>query len=130
MSLRIAVIEDDPDVAELLRSLLGLEGYQVTVVPDGRRAMSTLAGGGFDGAILDVMLPGKDGVAVMREIRANPLTHDLPVLMLTAKSDSATTWDGWQAGCDLYLSKPFDPEKLVKAVRQVLAVSKESRATR
>ncbi|MGH2794595.1 MAG: response regulator transcription factor [Actinomycetota bacterium] len=120
MGLRVAVIEDDPDIAELLRQVLFGEGINVTVVRNGADAMNVLESAAFDAAILDVMLPGKDGVTVMREIRHNPLTETLPVVMLSAKVDPKTTWDGWQAGCDLYLTKPFNPDKLVQALRKVM----------
>ena len=120
MTAKIAVIEDDPDIAELLRQVLTREGFQVTVIRQGSSAMPILERSAFDAAILDVMLPGKDGIAVMREIRENPLTETLPVVMLSAKVDDQTMWSGWRAGCDLYLSKPFDSQKLVEAMRKVL----------
>ena len=120
MGIRVAVIEDDPDIAELLRQVLGSEGFQVTLVRDGAKALTLLESTPFDAAILDVMLPGKDGVSLMREIRENPLTQRLPVVMLSAKRDEQTMWNGWRAGCDLYLSKPFDSEELVRAMRKVM----------
>ena len=120
MGLKAAVIEDDPDIAELLRQVLGSEGFQVTLVRDGTQALPVLERSSFDVAILDVMLPGKDGITLMREIRENPLTKQLPVVMLSAKVDDQTMWSGWRAGCDLYLSKPFDSDKLVQAMRKVM----------
>jgi DNA-binding response OmpR family regulator len=121
MGPKVAVIEDDPDIAELLRQVLGSEGFQVTLIRNGAQALPVLETSRFDAAILDVMLPGKDGITVMREIRENPLTEKLPVVMLSAKVDEQTMWSGWRAGCDLYLSKPFDSEKLVQAMRKVMA---------
>lgn len=121
MKRRIAVVEDDESIAALLRSLLAMEGFEVTVVPDGTRALRILAGGGFDAAVLDVMLPGKDGISVLQEVRRNPPTSTLPVVMLSAKTDDRTTWEGWRAGCDLYVTKPFDPEQLVRAIKGMVA---------
>jgi DNA-binding response OmpR family regulator len=120
MRQKVAVIEDDPDIAELLRQVLSNEGFQVTLIRDGAKALPILETSSFDVAILDVMLPGKDGVTVMREIRENPLTQTLPVVMLSARVDDQTMWNGWRAGCDLYLSKPLDSEKLVQAMRKVM----------
>lgn len=120
MGLRVAVIEDDEDVAALLRQVLMMEGHNVSVVRDGKKALSVLESGSFDAALLDVMLLGKDGISIMREIRESPLTRTLPVVMLTAKTDSGSTWEGWRAGCDLYVTKPFDPDQLIRALKGVV----------
>lgn len=121
MSPKVLVIEDDPVLGPMLETILGLEGFDVTVVSDGTRAVEMLGSGGYQAAVLDVMLPGKDGVSIMREIRKVKETADLPVVMLTAKTDPETTWAGWQAGCDLYMSKPFDPEQLAKELRRLIS---------
>ncbi|MEX2554489.1 MAG: response regulator [Actinomycetota bacterium] len=120
MGGKVAVLEDDDAIATLLKRLLAMEGYDVTVVRDGRQAMHVLESGSFDAALLDVTLPGKDGISIMREIRDNPPTRDLPVVMLTAKTDVGSTWEGWKAGCDLYVTKPFDPEQLIRWLRGVI----------
>jgi DNA-binding response OmpR family regulator len=120
MSGKVAVFEDDEAIATLLKRLLAMEGYDVTVVRDGRQALRVLEAGGFDAALLDVTLPGKDGISIMREIRDNPPTRTLPVVMLTAKADVGSTWEGWKAGCDLYVTKPFDPDQLIRGLRGVI----------
>jgi DNA-binding response OmpR family regulator len=120
MREKVAVFEDDEAIATLLKRLLAMEGYDVTVVRDGRLAVRVLESGSFDAALLDVTLPGKDGISIMREIRDNPPTRTLPVVMLTAKTDIGTTWEGWKAGCDLYVTKPFDPEELIRGLRSVI----------
>ena len=120
MGTRVAVFEDDEALATSLKRLLAMEGYDVTVVRDGRLAVRVLENGSFDAALLDVTLPGKDGISIMREIRDNPPTRTLPVVMLTTKTDVGTTWEGWQAGCDLYVTKPFDPEQLIRGLKDVI----------
>lgn len=118
---RIAIIEDDPDISSMLEKLLRMDGFEVTVFPDGRPALPVLRSGNYDAAILDVMLPGKDGIAIMQEIRSAVETERLPVVMLTAKADDASTFAGWKAGCNYYMNKPFDPVELVSVLRRVLA---------
>lgn len=120
MNTRVLVIEDDPVLGPMLETILGLEGFDVKVVSDGASAIEMLSSGTYKAAVLDVMLPGKDGVSIMREIRKMQETAELPVVMLTAKTDPETTWAGWQAGCDLYMSKPFDPEQLAKELRRLV----------
>lgn len=116
----MAVFEDDEAILTLLKRLLAIEGYDVTVVRDGRLAVGALESERFDAALLDVTLPGKDGISIMREIRGNPPTQTLPVVMLTAKTDVRTTWEGWRAGCDLYVTKPFDADELIRGLRAVI----------
>jgi DNA-binding response OmpR family regulator len=118
---RIAIIEDDPEISSMLEKLLRMDGFEVTVFPDGRPALPILRSGDYDAAILDVMLPGKDGITIMQEIRSAAETERLPVLMLTAKTDDASTFAGWKAGCNYFMNKPFDPVELVEVLRRVLA---------
>src|SRR5688572_22680714 len=104
--MRVAIIEDDPAIGPMLSRLLKMEGFEPTVFSDGRTAASALSSGKFVAAVLDVMLPGKDGIEVLRELRSDSRTKDLPVVMLTAKVDDKTTWDGWQAGANYFMTKP------------------------
>lgn len=119
-SVRVAIIEDDPAIGPMLGRLLKMEGFEPTVISDGRSAASALSSGKFDAAILDVMLPGKDGLDVLRELRSEPRTMDLPVVMLTAKTDDKTTWDGWQAGANYFMTKPFEPDELIRVLRSAI----------
>src|SRR2546428_10718272 len=96
---RLLIVEDDPAISQMLSKILGLDGYDTTVVAQGHRALGVLRGAAFDAVILDVMLPGTDGIQILRGIRSDPATSALPVIMLTARTDDATTWAGWQAGC-------------------------------
>lgn len=120
MKARVLVVEDDAVLGPMLQTILNLEGFEATVVSDGTRAVQILGSGAYQAAILDVMLPGKDGVSVMRDIRSMSQTAELPVIMLTAKTDSDATWAGWQAGCNLYMTKPFEPEQLANEMRRLI----------
>ena len=116
---RLLVVEDDPAIGPMIKEILRLEGFETVVEADGMKAMTTLRAGRFDGAILDVMLPGKDGISILKEIRADTSLGRIPVVMLTAKTDDASTWEGWKAGCDCYLPKPFDPDELIATIKRL-----------
>lgn len=120
MKPKILVVEDDPAIASMIEEILVLEGFDTTVVPDGPRGAREAKSGRFSAVILDVMLPGKDGISVLQEVRAGERTSTTPVILLTARDDAGTTWKGWQAGCDYYLPKPFDPANLVSTVGRLL----------
>ena len=119
MAKRILIVEDDPAIGPMIAQILALDGVESEIVAEGRRALDVLGAGSFDMVILDVMLPGLDGISILKAIREKPATSSLPVLMLTAKVDDETTWAGWRAGCDYYLPKPFDPEVLVATVKGI-----------
>jgi two-component system OmpR family response regulator len=103
--LRVAVVEDDREMRELLREALGNEGYAVTAVGSGAAANETVRGGDVDAVILDVWLPDADGVELCRAWRRSGLR--IPILMLTARTDVAARVSGLEAGADDYLGKPF-----------------------
>lgn len=120
MKNRVVVVEDDPVLGPMLRKILQKEGFDATIVNDGRRALPVLSSQSYDAAILDVMLPGIDGITILRQLRSNESNGHLPVLMLTAKTDDATTWDGWKAGANYFMSKPFDATELVRVLRSII----------
>lgn len=117
---RVAVIEDDPEIGPMLRRILKLEGFEATVIDEGGAALASLRSGNYRAAIVDVMMPGKDGITILREIRSTAETAALPVVMLTAKHDDTTTWEGWRAGANYFMTKPFEPDELVRVLRSVL----------
>lgn len=119
-SLRLLVAEDDPATAGLITDVLELEGIEVTVVPDGDIALGCLDRRMPDLVILDIMMPRVSGLTVLRRMRERPEMRTLPVILLTAKADPQTIWQGWEAGCDLYLTKPFRPSELIDAVSRLL----------
>jgi two-component system OmpR family response regulator len=120
MSRRIAIVEDDPEIGPMLSKLLKMEGFEATVINDGRLAARAVSSGSYSAVVLDVMLPGKDGITILRELRTEATTKRLPVVMLSAKTDEQTTWDGWRAGASYFLPKPFDPEELVRVLRTAM----------
>ena len=115
------VADDDADIRFILRTNLEAEGMDVDEAVDGEQAL-TLAGGlRPDVLVLDVMMPGRDGLDVLAALRSDPATADLPVLVLSAKAGDGDIWEGWRAGADIYLTKPFDVDLLVKHVRALAA---------
>jgi two-component system response regulator MtrA len=116
---RLLLVEDDPGISSMIKEVLRLEGFEVRAVSDGYRALEEWRTEKFDAAILDVMLPGLDGITILRTIRDGEKDARMPIVMLTAKHDDETTWAGWKAGCDYYLTKPFDPDELVTILRRI-----------
>jgi DNA-binding response OmpR family regulator len=114
---RILVVEDDRVIADAVSRRLVSEGFRVDVVHDGPAAVRAAAGSGYDAAVLDVMLPGLDGLEVCRRIQAD---RPLPVLMLTARAEETDRIVGLGVGADDYLTKPFSPRELVARVRALL----------
>jgi DNA-binding response OmpR family regulator len=118
---KILVVEDNFATRTMLEHTLELEGYDVVALADGTAVAAQLAGQVPALVILDIMLPGLDGFAVLKNIRGADRTHDLPVLMLTALDDADSTWQGWTGGCDYYLNKPFDTEDLLSVVHNLVS---------
>ncbi len=110
---RILVIDDDASLAEMLQLVLRQEGFETTWCASGDAALEVFRSAQFDLVLLDLMLPGLDGVAVCRRIRAD---SGVPIVMLTAKSDTGDVVDGLEAGADDYIAKPFKPRELVARV--------------
>lgn len=110
---RILIIDDDASLAEMLQLVLRQEGFETTWCASGDAALDVFRSAQFDLVLLDLMLPGLDGVAVCRRIRAD---SGVPIVMLTAKSDTGDVVDGLEAGADDYIPKPFKPRELVARV--------------
>jgi two-component system chemotaxis response regulator CheY len=119
MTKRVLVVEDDAAVSHMIAQILRTEGYESTEAAEGPSALSMLRSSNFDIVILDVMLPGMDGISILKSIRDEPALNGVPVLMLSAKTDDATTWAGWRAGCDYYMTKPFDPDELLTILKRL-----------
>ena len=117
MSKKILVVDDDPELTELLRSYLGSNGYTVATAGDGRAMHEMLKAFEPDMLILDLMLPGEDGLTLCRNLRA---ASRLPILMLTARGDDMDRIIGLEMGADDYLPKPFNPRELLARIRSIL----------
>jgi two-component system, OmpR family, response regulator MprA len=116
--MRLLVVDDDASVREALALVLGLDGFDVRTAGDGREAMRTLSLGTPDAVILDVLMPGLDGLEVCRRMRA--AGDRTPVLMLTARAEVSERVAGLEAGADDYLAKPFAREELIARLRALL----------
>ncbi|KFA89960.1 response regulator transcription factor [Archangium violaceum] len=117
MATRVLLIDDDTRMYELLAQYLGQNGITVTHAPDGGRGLAALEASTYDAVLLDVMMPGMDGLEVCRRIRAK---STLPVIMLTARGDETDRVVGLELGADDYLAKPFSPRELLARLRAVL----------
>src|SRR6266852_8433192 len=128
MNSRILLIEDEPGLVLTLSDLLAAEGYTVESATDGPSGLAKATSESFDGIILDVMLPGKNGFDVCREIRQRG--SDVAILMLTAKTQIIDRVVGLKLGADDYLTKPFDPSELLARVEALLRRAPEENLRR
>ena len=116
--MRILIVEDNKRLAESLKDILSCSRYEADVCLNGTEGYEQLMGGLYDGMILDVMLPGMDGLTLLREARRRGCKT--PVLMLTAKSETEDKVAGLEGGADYYLTIPFDQEELMAALKAIL----------
>jgi two-component system alkaline phosphatase synthesis response regulator PhoP len=120
MPQTILVADDDAQIAQLVRAYLERDGFRVCVAADGEQALHTLRSERPDLAVLDVMMPKRDGFALIALIRADAQLAATPLLMLTARVEDADKLRGLSLGADDYLTKPFNPPELVARVRAIL----------
>lgn len=116
----ILVVEDDPDIRELVSYNLGKEGYTVVAAETGEKGLSLLAATNPDVVVLDVMLPGADGLEVLRTLKRSAATDRIPVVLTTAKSEDSDIVAGLELGADDYVTKPFSPKVLIARIRALL----------
>ncbi|MCG6534876.1 MAG: response regulator [Syntrophales bacterium LBB04] len=120
MSKTILVVDDEKDIVELVAYNLGREGYQIAKAYDGQEALRIIRENPPDLVILDLMLPGIDGFEICRLIRKKAETEGMPIIMLTAKTDSVDKIMGLEIGADDYITKPFNVREMIARVRAVL----------
>jgi len=118
--MRILVVDDEPDILELVQYNLTREHYDVVCVESGEEALTQVSATPPDLIILDLMLPGVDGLEVCRTLKRHPHTALIPVVMLTARGEEADIVVGLELGADDYLTKPFSPRVLLARIRAVL----------
>jgi len=116
----VMVVEDEKEIRDLVRYNLEREGFRVATVADGEAALDQIFASCPDALVLDLMLPGRSGLEVLREVRDEPACHELPVLLLTARAAEMDKLLGFEHGADDYLTKPFSPRELVARVRALL----------
>jgi len=117
---KIMVVDDEEDIRELIAYNLKKDGFTVSIASDGEEALKQIRAGHFDLLVLDLMLPGIQGMELCRTVRNNPKTKDLPIIMLTAKGEEVDRILGLEIGADDYITKPFSPRELVARVKAVL----------
>jgi two-component system, OmpR family, phosphate regulon response regulator OmpR len=115
--IHLLVVDDDERIRGLLQKFLMRHGFLVTIARDAAQARRLLAGLDFDMIILDVMMPGEDGIALTRSLRSGLAT---PILLLTARGEAANRIEGLEAGADDYLVKPFEPKELLLRINAIL----------
>jgi DNA-binding response OmpR family regulator len=111
---KILVVDDEPNIRQLVTDVLTVEGYEVEAVADGYAALAAIDACRPDCVVLDVMMPGIDGHEVLQRIRAAEHGPELPVVMLTAAADDAQQWQAWTEGVDYFLAKPFEADELLR----------------
>jgi two-component system alkaline phosphatase synthesis response regulator PhoP/two-component system response regulator VicR len=116
---KILVVDDEKHIVRLVQANLDRAGYEVVTAGDGKEALQKVASENPDLVVLDVMMPYMDGFEVLQNLRRNPVTRDIPVIMLTAKAQDADVFKGWQSGVDCYLTKPFNPMELLSFVKRI-----------
>ena len=126
MSASILIVEDEPDLAAIVADYAAAAGYVIEVVADGHVALERVRRSPPDLIVLDIMLPGIDGIALCREIRR---FSDVPVIMLTAKVEEIDRLLGLETGADDYVCKPFSPRELIARVKAVLRRRRDGDAT-
>ncbi len=117
---RILVVEDEPDIRELIQHNLSQDGFDVSVAPSAEEGLRRIQARSPDLVILDLMLPGMPGLDLCRRLRQDPKTQHLPLLILTARSEESDVVLGLELGADDYVTKPFSVRELVSRVRAVL----------
>jgi two-component system alkaline phosphatase synthesis response regulator PhoP len=124
MSELVLVVEDEKEIQDLIRYNLERAGFRVVTEGDGERGLERVFSAKPDALVLDLMLPGASGLEILREVRGEPVTGDLPVIVLTARSAEMDKLVGFEHGADDYLTKPFSPKELVARLRAILRRSK------
>jgi phosphate regulon transcriptional regulator PhoB len=124
MAPEVLVVEDEPDIQALIVHHLTRDGFRCRTAGDGAQALALLRAGVPDLVVLDLMLPGIDGLELTRRLRAEPAWARLPIIMLTAKGDEVDRIVGLEMGADDYVAKPFSPKELLARVRAVLRRAK------
>ena len=120
MGKTIFIADDESGFVSTLKSRLEFEGFEIATAPDGKSALDRITDEMPDLILLDIMMPAMNGYQVCRELKENPDTNAIPILMLTAKSQESDKFWGNEAGADAYMTKPFDMDELIGEIRGLL----------
>jgi two-component system chemotaxis response regulator CheY len=118
--MRILAADDSPSMRDMVRMSLGSAGFEVTSAADGDEALRLATQTAFDLVLLDVNMPVRDGIAVVRALRAEPQYRHTPILMLTTDNSPDSKREGKSAGATGWIVKPFEPEQLLKVIKRVI----------
>ncbi|HWN11137.1 MAG TPA: response regulator transcription factor [Pyrinomonadaceae bacterium] len=121
MSKRLLVVDDEPNLLRAVAACLKSEGYEVNTARSGREALMQLAEAVPDLLVSDIRMPGMDGYQLARQLRGSPRTALVPIVFLSAKDETSDRIEGFRAGVDAYLTKPFEPEELIAVVNGILS---------
>lgn len=124
MPKKILAVDDERHIVRLVEVNLQRAGYEVVTAYDGREALEKVKSETPDLIVLDVMMPYMDGFEVLKNLKADPATAEIPVIMLTAKAQDADIFRGWSSGVDCYLTKPFNPMELLTFVKRIFDQTK------
>jgi CheY-like chemotaxis protein len=117
MNKKILIVDDSDWIRKVLRTHLLSWGHQVTEAQDGVQALEQLQNDDFDLVICDVIMPNKNGWEVLAEVKKNPKTQDIPVIMLTAKDKDSDMFQGYELGANYYMTKPFTKDQLLYGIQ-------------
>lgn len=120
---KILVVDDEPDLRDVLATLLNQEGYQILTANDGKMALESAKKNIPDLILMDVMMPKMNGFQALEKLKKEKLTMDIPVIMVTAKSDDKDIQEGISHFADKYITKPYDLKKLLNEVEKTLTIS-------
>lgn len=121
MAVKILVCDDERSIVRLIQVNLERQGWEVVTAYDGKEGLEKIRSEKPDICVLDVMMPYMDGFEVLKNLRREPETQNLPVVMLTAKAQDKDVFEGYHFGADVYLTKPFNPMELVTFIKRIIA---------
>ena len=119
--MTVLVIDDDPVILELLRVNFEIEGFDVICATDGEEGLQRAHHDRPDVVISDIMMPRRDGLQLLTDLKGDPQTEDLPIILLSAKAQKAEVQQGLDLGADDYITKPFDPLELIDRLNAVMS---------
>ncbi len=117
MSKKVLIVDDEEVIRKTLRVHLGKMGYELREAIDGVEALNQLRDEKFDLLICDILMPKKDGWEVLKEVRSNPRTKEIPVIVLTARNEDTDMFQGYELGANYYITKPFTKEQLLYGLK-------------
>jgi DNA-binding response OmpR family regulator len=125
MGKRILIVDDEEVIRKFLKIHLGKLGYEVKEAADGEQAMEQLSKDDFDLLICDILMPKKDGWEVIKEVKSNPKTKNMPVILLTAKNEDSDMFKGYDLGANYYMTKPFTKTQLLYGLKLMFDATPE-----